>query len=43
MSEIYDVIIVGAGPAGSFCGALLAKNGLKVLILDAQKEVKRKV
>lgn len=30
----YDVIVVGAGPGGSSCGALLAKRGLKVLIVD---------
>ncbi|MBN2100255.1 MAG: NAD(P)/FAD-dependent oxidoreductase [Dehalococcoidia bacterium] len=30
----YDVIIVGAGLGGAVCGALLAKWGLKVLILD---------
>ncbi|KYH32632.1 geranylgeranyl reductase family protein [Neomoorella mulderi] len=30
----YDVIICGAGPAGSTCGRLLARRGLKVLILD---------
>jgi len=30
----YDVIIVGAGFGGSTCAALLAKQGLKVLLLD---------
>lgn len=43
MNKIYDVIIVGAGPAGSFCAANLAESGLSVLVLDSQKEVKRKV
>lgn len=30
----YDLIIVGAGPAGSVLGYLLAKNGFRVLILE---------
>tara|TARA_R110002095_G_scaffold194927_1_gene173378 strand:- start:334 stop:1626 length:1293 start_codon:yes stop_codon:yes gene_type:complete len=30
----YDVIIIGAGPAGSTVGALLAEQGKKVLIVD---------
>jgi phytoene dehydrogenase-like protein len=30
----YDVIVVGAGFGGSSCAGLLAKRGLKVLLLD---------
>jgi geranylgeranyl reductase family protein len=30
----YDVVIAGAGPAGSTAGYLLSKSGLKVLIID---------
>jgi len=30
----YDVIIMGAGIAGLICGAFLAKNGKRVLILE---------
>jgi len=30
----YDVIVIGAGLGGVVCGALLAKQGLKVIILD---------
>ncbi len=30
----YDVVIVGAGPAGAFLGYLLALKGVKVLIVD---------
>src|SRR5688500_4569949 len=29
-----DVLIVGAGPAGSFLGYLLARDGFKVTIID---------
>ena len=30
----YDVIVIGAGLGGAVCGALLAKWGLRVMILD---------
>lgn len=33
-AESYDVIVVGAGFGGSACAALLAKRGLKVLLLE---------
>ena len=32
MTEEFDVVIIGAGPAGLFCAANLA--GLKVCILE---------
>jgi len=34
---LEDVIIVGAGPAGSAAANILAKNGLKVIILEKEK------
>ena len=30
----YDVVVVGAGPAGSTCSALLAQRGANVLLID---------
>ncbi len=33
----YDAIIIGAGPAGSTCGALLAEKGRRVLIIEKEK------
>ena len=39
MSDRYDAIIVGAGHNGLVCGALLAKAGQKVLIVEAAKQV----
>lgn len=33
-SEIYDAIVVGAGPGGSAIAALLAQEGLRVLLID---------
>jgi all-trans-retinol 13,14-reductase len=35
----YDVIIVGAGIGGLTCGALLAKKGYKVLVLEQHYQV----
>ncbi|MFI2437080.1 NAD(P)/FAD-dependent oxidoreductase [Streptomyces sp. NPDC018693] len=33
--ELYDVAILGSGMAGGMLGAVLARNGVKVLLLDA--------
>jgi len=41
--ETYDAIVVGAGPAGSSCAALLAERGLKVLLMDKASFPKDKV
>ncbi len=35
--ERFDAVVVGSGPAGSSCAKELAKNGLKVLILEKEK------
>lgn len=35
---IYDFIIIGSGPAGSVASYCLQKQGLKCLLLEAQKE-----
>ena len=34
----YDILIVGAGPAGSFAAELLAKGGAKVALFDGRPE-----
>jgi len=33
----YDAIVVGAGPSGSACAALLSEKGCRVLLLDKEK------
>jgi menaquinone-9 beta-reductase len=34
MKDIYDVVIVGAGPGGSAAAHYLSLRGLNVLLLD---------
>ena len=34
MNNVYDAIVVGAGPAGSMAAYVAAKLGLKVLVID---------
>jgi len=36
-SEPWDVVIVGAGPAGSTSAALLAQNGRRVLVVEKER------
>jgi len=35
----YDVVIIGAGPAGLFCGLILIQNGIKPIIIEQGKKV----
>ena len=37
MHDHSDVIVVGAGPAGSTAAAILARNGLRVLLIDREE------
>jgi len=39
MSDRYDCIVVGAGPAGSMAGKVLAENGVDVLVLEKHPEI----
>ena len=38
MSEYFDLLIVGAGPAGSFAAEQLAKGGARVALFDGRPE-----
>ena len=40
MNNQYDVLIVGAGPAGIYLGWELAKKGVKILIFDSDSSTK---
>ncbi len=40
---MYDVVIIGAGPAGLLAGIAAAQQGAKTLILDHMKEAGRKL
>jgi electron transfer flavoprotein-quinone oxidoreductase len=37
MSQKFDAIVVGAGPAGCLCGVTLAKAGLETLVVERGK------
>ena len=41
--EIFDVAIVGAGPAGSSCAAFCALAGLRTLVLERERFPREKV
>jgi flavin-dependent dehydrogenase len=41
--QLFDVAIVGSGPAGSSCGAFCAMAGLQSLLLDREKFPREKV
>lgn len=41
--EVFDVAIVGGGPAGSCCAAFCALSGLCVLVLEREKFPREKV
>lgn len=36
MNDLYDVVIIGAGLGGLVCGAVLAKEGYRVCVLEQQ-------
>lgn len=43
MNSFYDVIIVGAGPAGSSCAYMLRHSGLKVALVDKARFPRDKI
>jgi len=41
--EVFDVAIVGAGPAGSTCAAFCAAAGLRTILIEREKFPREKV
>ncbi len=41
--KTYDVVVVGAGPSGSTLGALLAENGLDILVIERERFPRQKL
>jgi menaquinone-9 beta-reductase len=39
----FQVVIIGAGPAGLACAKILSENGVKTLLVDKKKEIGAKV
>ena len=39
----YDVVIIGGGPAGMFAAIMAAKQGVKVLLLEANDRLGKKL
>ena len=39
MKSNYDVIVVGAGPAGSIAARTVARAGLDVLLIEKRQEI----
>jgi len=41
MSMLWDVLVVGGGPAGSRAAEVIAREGFEVLVLDRKREIGR--
>lgn len=39
LNKIYDVIVIGAGPSGSFSSFKLSEKGIKTLLIEKKKEI----
>ncbi|MEW6069584.1 MAG: NAD(P)/FAD-dependent oxidoreductase, partial [Candidatus Thermoplasmatota archaeon] len=39
MMEKYDIVVVGAGPAGSTCAKVASEKGCKVLLIEKRQEI----
>ena len=39
MKDKYDVLVIGAGPAGSIAAKTAAEKGLDVLLIEKRQEI----
>ena len=39
MKDMYEVLVIGAGPAGSIAAKIAAENGLDVLLIEKRQEI----
>ena len=39
MQEAYDVVVVGAGPAGLIAAQTIGESGKSVLLVDIKKDI----
>ena len=42
-SKLYDVVVVGAGPAGNYAAITMAEKGLDVAVFDSREEIGNKL
>ena len=40
MTELYDVLIVGAGPGGAMAAKVAGENGLKAALIERKKDIR---
>ena len=41
MDKMYDLIVVGAGPAGLMASKVAAEGGLSVLLVERKKDISK--
>ena len=42
-NKLYDVIVIGAGPAGNFAAITMARKGLEVAVFDSREKIGNKL
>ena len=42
-NKLYDVVVIGAGPAGNFAAITMAEKGLDVAVFDSREEIGNKL
>ena len=42
-NKLYDVIVIGAGPAGNFASITMASKGLEVAVFDSREKIGNKL